>query len=517
MSHSTQLWRAAVLCSAVLALAACGGGDDNGATPAPAPAPAPTPAPAPAPTPTPAPSPTPAPAPAPTPAPAPALPATADLIPQYVAAVNAVTATAVPATGAKRYPLRDSCYLHNGRTKAFVVAEWDAAPAQSQLDDAYLIGRTIGNVQVLAEREIKNSDGSARREVDISFDDTYQDGTKATAQTDTLIVGSSQDSCDTPQTGNSLRTFGNRFIVGAAVHSRNRVTISRQLANGNPSTSNPVTVGRDLMFTVTDASQKATYVVVSWTANGQPRSLKFLSPRISRDASEMQGLPGTANYLDTDRFRNCISSSGDADAVTADCTKLGIQNSNWGTTATDMSATGLATADTRFATWVASEFSFQVYADDGWKTVNGQQGKTPIATYKVPLKNNSYPLTQMSTANYPQILSISPSEADIAAAFRGAGGTAQVTLQGATPPSGGLPLARTNLSSFRQGSKEGSANGRPTVRTLGMDATVAADGKSASIPFGGKPEGASATTYAEFSLNHSDRNGREFVYILRYQ
>ena len=46
---------------------------------------------------------------------------------------------------------------------------------------------------------------------------------------------------------------------------------------------------------------------------------------------------------------------------------------------------------------------------------------------------------------------------------------------------------------------------------------MAADGKSAAIPFGGKPEGASATTYAEFSLNHSDRNGREFAYILRYQ
>lgn len=503
MSHSTQLWRAAVLCSAVLALAACGGGDDNGATPAPAPAPSPTPAPAPAP--------------APTPAPAPALPATADLIPQYVAAVNAVTATAVPATGAERYPLRDTCYLHNGRTKAFVIAEWDAEPVQARIDDAYLVGRTIGNVQVLAEREVNNSDGSARREVDISYDDTYQDGTRAIGQTDTLIVGSSQDSCDTPQTGNALRTFGNRFIVGAAVHSRNRVTLTRQLANGNPATSNATVLGRDIVFTVTDASQKATYVVVSWTAAGKPRSLKFLSPRISRNAPEMQGLPGTANYLDIDRFRNCYTSSGEAEATTADCTKLGVQNYYWGSTATDFTAAGLAAADTRFANWDGSEFTFQVYADDGWKTVNGQQGKTPIATYTVPLKNTSYPFAQLNTANYPQILSISPSEADIAAGFRGAGGTAQVTLQGATPPSGGLSLARTNLSSFRQGSKDGSANGRPTVRTLSMDATVAADGKSAAIPFGGKPEGASATTYAEFSLNHSDRNGREFAYILRYQ
>ena len=32
-------------------------------------------------------------------------------------------------------------------------------------------------------------------------------------------------------------TFGNRFIVGAAVHSRNRVTLTRQLANGNPATN----------------------------------------------------------------------------------------------------------------------------------------------------------------------------------------------------------------------------------------------------------------------------------------
>ena len=69
-----------------------------------------------------------------------------------------------------------------------------------------------------------------------------------------------------------------------------------------------------------------------------------------------------------------------------------------------LTSLGLDTAGT--------EVTFALYADDGWKTVNGQQGKTPIATYKVKLKNAAYPLAQLSTESYPMFNTISPAEAD---------------------------------------------------------------------------------------------------------
>ena len=50
-----------------------------------------------------------------------------------------------------------------------------------------------------------------------------------------------------------------------------------------------------------------------------------------------------------------------------------------------------------------------------------------------------------------------------------------------------------------------------------MAGTVTADGKTATIPYGGKPEGASATNYGEFGLTYADRNGREMFYSLSYQ
>jgi hypothetical protein len=78
-------------------------------------------------------------------------------------------------------------------------------------------------------------------------------------------------------------------------------------------------------------------------------------------------------------------------------------------------------------------------------------------------------------------------------------------------------MARSALYSFRQGPKDASASGPAVVRTASMPGTVAADGKTASIPFGGKPDGASATTYAEFGLTYTDRNGRDMHYTLEYQ
>ena len=78
-------------------------------------------------------------------------------------------------------------------------------------------------------------------------------------------------------------------------------------------------------------------------------------------------------------------------------------------------------------------------------------------------------------------------------------------------------MVRSSLYSYRQGPKDTAAAGPVRIRTASIPGTVAADGKTATLPFGGKPDSASATNYAEFGLGYTDRNGREIQYTLEYQ
>ena len=475
--------------SAALALAACGGGGGTSDTP-------PTP---------------------------PAGPTTQELVEAYVQANDQLLAQRMPDSGAERYALLDGCYLGNGSTKAMLVASWSATQAQSS---AHLVGRKMANVQVLTERKTTNTDGSARHEVDIGYDEKYTDGTTVIGQTETLVAGSTSGTCATPQTGEALRVLGNRRVAAVSLVSRNRLDVFRQLADGKPGTDS-FQLRREVQFNISDPAKVATYAVVSWNAGDATRSLKLLSPRIVRDAVEMQGLSGNANWGDGDSFRQCpsgASGNAEANAATADCTTRGTSASAWGTnmSATQVNAGDFAGGDARFANWgldkAGVEVRVDLYADDGWKTVNGQQGKTPVATYKVPLRNAPYPFAQLLSASYPMFSTIAPAdESLIAAAFKTNGGTITATLQTATPPAGGLPMARSSVYSFRQGPRDAGSSGPTTVRTAAMGGTVAADGKTATIPYGGKPDGASATSYAEFGLIHTDRNGREMVYTLQYR
>lgn len=487
------LWRSTAVAGAVIALVACGGGgDDTTTTPPPEPKPAAT---------------------------------TAELVQDYVKATEAVVAQQMPASGTDRFSLVDACYLGNGSTKDMLVSGWSATQAQN---NAYQVGRKMANVQVLAERKTTNADGSVRHEVDISYDEQYKDGTGTTGLSETLVAGSTSGTCATPQKGDALRALGNRRVASVGLLSRNRLDVRRQLANGQPHAQRPFALRREVLLSITDPAKVATYAVVSWTSgSGATNSLKFLSPRIARDAPEMQGLAGNASYSDGDRFRHCPSNANDneTNAATADCTKHGVTGDTWGwnfpLNNNTPAATDLAAADAGFASLgldkAGAEVSFALYADDGWKSVNGQQGKTPVATYKVKLRNASYPFAQLPLSSYPMFTTIAPEESAIAAAFRAGGGTATAELQTAQPPTGGSPLAAPTLYSFRQGPKNASANGPATVRTTSLTGTVAGDGKKATIPFGGTPDGASATTYGEFGLTYADRNGREMFYGLSYR
>ena len=509
--NQVTLQRSTLMLGALLALTACGGGGGGNDDPVVTDPPVTT-----NPPPTSEPPPPPPPPPPQPPAPA---PTTQELVQQYYDTVQKVTATGLPAKGEDRYSFFDSCVLHNGRNKAAFISSWDgSAPG-----NAYTVGRTFSNIQIVAERKTTNADGSARHEVDVTVDTKYTDGTSVIGGSETLIAGSSSGTadCASPQTGTEMRYFGNRHKVSVDLISRNRVDVYRQLADGS-TPSRSFRLRREVAFTISDPAKVATYAIASWGPASTPYSMKLISPRIAREAPEMQDALGSGNYTDTNNFRQCKTSAANLElnAAKGDCTSttIGIQNETTGANATAIDAAARATADTNFeklALGTGAEVTFAIYADDGWKTVNGQAGKTPIATYKVKVKNTSYPFAQLEVSAYPQFSSIDPKEPTIAAEFKAAGGTATVALQAPKPPAGAAPTVLTGLSSFRQGPKSTSTSGRYAIRG-GRNATVATGATTASIPFDGKPADASATSYGEFTMTYGDRNGREMLYSLQF-
>lgn len=476
MALQPALWHHTLIASAALALTACGGGSEE--TPVPPP---PTP------------------------------PTTQEMVQKYVQATQNFTATQLPATGAERFALLDACYLGQGSTKASLIAGWNAT---TQANTAYQVGRTITNVQIVNERKTTNADGSARHEVDIQFDEKYTDGTTATGQVETLVAGSTSGTCAAPQNAADLRALGNQRIVSVQLVSRNLSYVYHRLSDGEPTGSGRVR--REVRLRVGDPGNQATYAVASWTSASGPMSLKLLSPRIARDAPEMQGKRGHATYADTDYFRGCGSESGFAtlNAATADCTQFGTVGENWGSWVnTPYTPEKLADADKRFASWspdTNTEVTFQIYTDDGWKTVNGQQGKTPIATYKSTLRNMSYTLAEMATAPaaYPVLTGSSLTNAEIVAAAKGSGGSTNLSWTAAQPPAGGLPLVASDVYFYRQGPSATGSGGFPFIR-VSTNVPLPTGAASAALPIGGKPEGASETNYAEWGLTYVDRNGRQ--------
>lgn len=482
-SHSTFPWKLTCIASAALALSACGGGGNSEAPPPPPPA-----------------------------------PTTQELVQIWVQGTEATTAKQLPTSGAERFALLDDCYLGNANTKQGLVNGWNA---NTQANNAYLVGRTISNVQILAERKTANADGSARHEVDISFDDKYTDGTTLIGSNETLVSGSTSGTCATPQTGTEMRALGNQRIVSARLISRNVSYVFNKLADGELTGTR---VRRELRFQVNDPAQKATYAVASWSAaDGSARSLKLLSPRIARDAPEMQGKRGNATYADGDAFRICGSDAGFtlANAATADCTQFGVVAENWGSQVNPpYTPEKLAAADQQFASWApaaGAQVTYQIYADDGWKTVNGQQDKTPIATYRSTLRNAPYTLAAMAAAPaaYPQYTSSSLTNAQLVAAVKGAGGSTALVWTPATPPTGGLPLVATDIYAYRQGPSDANANGFPTVRSS-ESVPLAPTATSATLPIAGVPAGAKSTNYADSGLTYSDRNGRTVFFNVQF-
>jgi hypothetical protein len=326
----------------------------------------------------------------------------------------------------------DGCYFDNGRSNISSVAEFDADP-QAVEASKFRIGSTRTGLKVLADRSTTNPDGSSRRELDMQYDINYTDGSIDNATTATVVYGSSTGSklpdgtaCTTAENKAEWRFYGNRRAVSASLTARN-VRLERYALADGTANSTKVVYSKYISLTVEDPGRYATYATVSGPGlaiNGVPVVLKLLSPRLLRDDPLLAGKPG--NYVDQrdgNSFNICRTATGGyADAAVADCVQYGASSSAWGS----FNYAVAADADQGFdSTGVIAGgvYTFKIYNDDGWKTVNGQAGKTPIATYTGTLNHLPYSAAAMASTGvngdlFPRFTSLSRSTTEIAAAIR---------------------------------------------------------------------------------------------------
>lgn len=462
------------------------------------------------------------------------LPATtAEAIQAFMARLDALWATTVPIDGNARYALHDGCYAHDGRTRSWLIADLQAAPEAARQRDLYMVGRRSTNLQVLAVRHITTG-GATREEIDIRHDTVHTDGTVARDVRQTLVRGDTRGlaGCSAGQSAADLRFLGNQRLVSVGVRALNLRDERRSITTG-AALSPAVNYRRALQFPVTDPLGRATYVVVTGpgpggTADGaaQPFSLKLLSPRIARSAPEMQGRQGNfLNWTDEDSFRICRSSgSGTPLATVADCTGVGMSGSDIGST----TASPNAAADSSFAAagYVAGGvYRFDVYADDGWKTVNGQAGRSPIATYVETLRALPYTFVEMAGTGtgadrFARLNFGALTHAQVLARAISASPTPLQVGWNALPAlPDGAAFGVFEGWEFHQGARAANANSSfyPAYRLFtefypGSQATA-----HASWPLTPRVDGQASKSYFELALQHQDRSGRRLTSLVSFQ
>lgn len=450
--------------------------------------------------------------------------ATVDEVKAFMASFDASYANAVPANGALAFSFNDACYLSNGRDRAWLTADFDANPAETRASEAFRVGAKRSNIQVVALRNRINADGSSRREIDIQYDIVYKDGSSTLAVNETLLSGSSSGTpgCNTAQTATTLRFFGSQRRVAFSLQARASREERYAIATG-VALSPSVRYRRDIRISVSDPLGNATYVVVSGpgpaaTINGVsvPWSWKMVSPRLMRAAPEFAGKTGNyTNFLDDDGFRYCgISGTGTPVASASDCLTFGAPGDNWGFGYT---STPDANADKGFTDqgWVAGGvYKLDVYNDDGWKTVNGHAGKTPIATYYETLKTLPRTFVEMAGSG--------PTTDSFARLNLGALGATGVRNNGVSATPAPINLSwnpQPSLSTtqpfrllqgweYLEGPKTGVVSPAtwPRLRQLSRTYPGPTATSFANWPVAPLPAGTANRSYFEYMLFHGDRN-----------
>ncbi len=447
---------------------------------------------------------------------------------EFLAAFDAKFATAVPATGALLTELNDGCYLDSGVTKPFAIANFDADLVQSAQAHKYRIGSTRTNAQVVADRTMINADGSSRREIDIKYQVNYADGTVEVDARQTIIWGSSMGAiiaggtlCATPQSSKSWRFYGNRELVDASVRSFNQRSERYSLATG-AALSGGVDYSKFVQIRIADPSNFAKYVVVKGL--GLPVSgVKLVSPRIQRDDPLFAGKRGNfVDWDDTDTFRFCrVEASGsNVAANAADCVGQGASGNNYGIFNRTAAATDSGFEALGFE--AGGTYTVAVYNDDGWKTVNGQATRTPIATYTKTMGSLPYSAVALAGANvtsdlFPRI-SYAQTPAEVAAIVRSKA-AAQVAVN--WTPLGTMPDAAKFgwgfIYTYVAGRATTTSSNWPQSRGIvfSYPSTAATGAPSYTIP--AAPSALVTPNYSEFVVELTNRNNVRIQSVVSFE
>ena len=456
----------------------------------------------------------------------------------FLAKSDALRSSAIPTPGAANFALLDGCFLDNGFSKSFIVADFDSDPlaVSSRQSD---VGATR-TVRVLAERTIANADGSSRREIDVKWDTTFKDGTKFTALADaiptaTIISGSSAGSkladgsaCATSESKSDWRFYGNRKIINANVLAYNQRTDRTVLTTGLPSTP-AIVYNKFIRFSVQDPANVAKYVTIAGPGivggtPAAPITLKMVSIRLLRDAPEFAGKNGNfVDWKDIDQWQFCRTPTGAlASAETADCVANGAVTNNWGSFNSTLPATLDASFDA-LGVVAGGEYTVKVYNDDGWKTINGQASSTPIATYTAKLANLPFSAATLAGAGvatdlFPKVTTNSMTPAQISTAVLAKAAFSMNlswTAPGAMPD--GKALGWGGLFSFKQGRVDAAQTAfNPASRQF--DPTYpAANVTSGTLPVPAAVAKLGLPTYMQYWLSLSNRNGNTVESLYAFQ
>ena len=460
-------------------------------------------------------------------------PATLNAVKSLLGHYDGLWVGAPPASGALRVALLDACFLDSGSTRAYLLNEVDADPATFRASQAYQVGRRSTNLQVLALRNKANVDGSTREEIDVQYDIEYTDGSVQTGRTNTLIRG---DSSGTPgcagwESGSYLRFLGNQQLVQTSVRARNTRDHRRSASTG-AQLAPAVNYRRSVGFFINDPLGNATYAVMTGpgptTTVGDttlPFSLKFISPRLLRSVPELAGKNGNfLNWLDDDNWRYCrIEGSGVPVATLADCAGQGATSTEWGPTVSTPSANADQSFDSQG--WVAGgTYRFDVYNDDGWKTVNGQAGKTPIATYYTKLESLPYTFVEMaggaSGDKFPKLGFGTLSYGQVASnANKAAPATLDVSWSAPAALSDQRRFVLAQGWEFNNGPKVGNAAGTlyPGYRNLLSNypgSRARSNPAWATLP---KLADQASKNYFEYTLQYTDRTSAQIISVVSFQ
>lgn len=443
------------------------------------------------------------------------------LVNAYLARLDAMHVADLTA-GAQLVPTLDGCYMHNGYTRAAEVQRFDDDPQVRDFTNRKR-GSTRRDSEVLAERHSINPDGSSRREIDVRYERVNADG-MVQVILETFVQGSSSGTrwptgpCATPQVSQELRWLGNQRIVGASVTPRSIVLDRYKLADGTP--HNPAQLFRsEIRFNVTDPGNFATYATI--TGPGIRGTYKLVSPRLLRSAPEFAGKIGNyVDWSDTEPFKACRNptDANYADAAVADCTANGASSNNWIATNVDPAVVDQVFSGYGFV--AAGTYTIQVYSDDGWKTVNGQAGKTPLATYVTRLNRlpaSAAALSAGGASAFPTLtLSLTPVQIATIIRTKSAGSLLATATQAAKVDD--QTLAWNSLYFFSQGRTAASTNSNfyPASRfNPSVVPPINATSDSVVIPVA--PATLVTPTYGEIGLTWEDSNGFSVRRIVTFE